>query len=357
MVKAGAHLSPENDTRSRRSPPLPGKGREGSIRGSRPADTGRSAPATYTRTRAPPPHVAPRWRRPAHRGPRPPRPGPAGRVRGLRGLGPRGGRGQAHVLRALRAAAPRPGVRGHRGQQRTPDPRLQGHGPGVAGVRRDHAGLPERASGDRPRAVLHHGLEQLGQRATDLPAHRRRVDRPRPQREPDQHRRAGHDGHRAPTRERRARHPRAQPGVVDQRHGSGHGPAGAPPRHLPRAARPRGASPVARRVLLRLDEREHPLRRARPAGDPTPGPGTARARLGGGQRGRRAGDHRRQPRPRGGAGRAGRDRRRRSAHPPVRRGRPEGLRVRVRLPGSPRRHDRRPQRPRGPRRDGPAAGP
>ena len=36
---------------------------------------------------------------------------------------------------------------------------------------------------------------------------------------------------------------------------------------------------------------------------------------------------------------------------------PQGLRVRVRLPRPPRRHDRRAQRPRGARRDGPPAGP
>ena len=37
--------------------------------------------------------------------------------------------------------------------------------------------------------------------------------------------------------------------------------------------------------------------------------------------------------------------------------RPEGLRLRVRLPRPPRRHDQRSERPRGARRDGPRAGP
>ena len=40
------------------------------------------------------------------------------------------------LLRPLRAPAPRPGVGGHRGQQRPADPGLQGHGPGLAGLRR-----------------------------------------------------------------------------------------------------------------------------------------------------------------------------------------------------------------------------
>ena len=43
--------------------------------------------------------------------------------------------------------------------------------------------------------------------------------------------------------------------------------------------------------------------------------------------------------------------------PPVRRAGAQGLRVRVRLPRPPRRHDRRPQRAQRPGRDGPAAGP
>ena len=60
--------------------------------------------------------------------------------------------------------------------------------------------------------------------------------------------------------------------------------------------------------------------------------------------------------PRGRAGRAHRDRRRRPAHPAVRRGRPQGLRLRVRLPGPPGHHDQRPRRARGPGRDGPPAG-
>ena len=61
--------------------------------------------------------------------------------------------------------------------------------------------------------------------------------------------------------------------------------------------------------------------------------------------------------PRGRARRADRDRRGRPAHAAVRRGRAQGLRLRVRLPGPPRHHDQRPRRARGPGRDGPHAGP
>ena len=109
------------------------------------------------------------------------------------------------------------------------------------------------------------------------------------------------------------------------------------------------------RLLVRLDERGHRVRRPRPAGHPPAGPGPALARLGRRQRGRRPGHRRRQRRPRGRARRADRHRRERPALPQVRRAGPQGLRVRVRLPRPPRRHHRRPQRPRGPGRDGPAA--
>jgi hypothetical protein len=66
----------------------------------------------------------------------PPREGSAGRLRRVRGVGPRRGGRQAHLLRPLRPAAPRPGVGRHRGQRRPPDPGLQGHGPGLPGLRR-----------------------------------------------------------------------------------------------------------------------------------------------------------------------------------------------------------------------------
>ena len=92
-----------------------------------------------------------RWRRSAQRRPRPPGPGPPGRLRRLRRLGARRGRRQADLLRPLRAPAPRPGVGRDRGEQRSPDPGLQGHGPGLAGLRRDHPRLAQGPPRDRAR--------------------------------------------------------------------------------------------------------------------------------------------------------------------------------------------------------------
>ena len=65
---------------------------------------------------------------------------------------------------------------------------------------------------------------------------------------------------------------------------------------------------------------------------------------------------RRLGRPRGRARRADRHRRERPAQPALRGRRAQGLRLRVRLPGPPRHHDRRPRRARRPRRDRPPAG-
>ena len=307
--------------------------------------------------RAPPGEQADGRRWPPHHGDRPPRPGPAGRLRRLRRLGPRRGRRQADLLRPLRPAAPRTGVRGHRGQQRAPDPGLQGHGAGLAGLRRVHAGVAEGTPRDRPLALLHDRRQHVAERPADLPAHRRRLHRARPQRQPDQHPRARPDGHRPPRPRRRAAaaHPRHRD--LDQRHRARHRAARAPPRHVAGAARAGGPPAAARRLLLRLDERGHALRRARPAGHPPAGARPPRPRLGGRQRGRRPRDDRRQRGPRGRARRDDRHRRERPALPHVRRARPQGLRVRVRLPRPPRRHHQRPQRPRGPGRDGPPARP
>ena len=67
------------------------------------------------------------------------------------------------------------------------------------------------------------------------------------------------------------------------------------------------------RLLLRLDERGHALRRPRPAGHPPAGARSPRPRLGRRQRGRRARHHRRQRGPRGRARRDDRHRRGRPA--------------------------------------------
>ena len=59
---------------------------------------------------------------------------------------------------------------GHRGQQRPADPGLQGHGPGLAGLRRVDAGVAQGPPRDRPRALLHDRREHLAERPADLPA-------------------------------------------------------------------------------------------------------------------------------------------------------------------------------------------
>ena len=86
----------------------------------------------------------------------PRREGPAGRLRRLRRLGPRRGGRQAHLLRPLRAAAPRAGVGRHRHQRRRAPPGLQGHGPGLPGLRRARAQLAQGPPRGRPLPLLHH---------------------------------------------------------------------------------------------------------------------------------------------------------------------------------------------------------
>ena len=107
--------------------------------------------------------------------------------------------------------------------------------------------------------------------------------------------------------------------------------------------------------LVFMDE-DDAVRRARPAGHPAAGAGPAGARLGGRQRDRRAGHRRRRLGPRDRARRADRDRRARPALAAVRRGRAQGLPVRVRLP-RPARTPRSPAaRARDPGRGRPPAG-
>src|SRR5690625_1478837 len=121
-----------------------------------------------------------------------PRPAPRGeatpgRVRSVRCLGTgRGGRA-AHLLRHLRPAAPRPGVRRHRGQQRPPDPRLQGHGAGLPGLRRPHTVGPARAHRGRQRALRDHRGQLLGERAAHAGTGRCRHHGPGAHGQPHQH--------------------------------------------------------------------------------------------------------------------------------------------------------------------------
>ena len=96
------------------------------------------------------------------------------------GRRPRPRRRTAHLLRPLRAAAPRPGERGHRRLRRQPGDGDEGHGPRQPGVRRAEAVGAARPDGDRPRALLDHRLDRVAQRPADRAARRRPDDRARP---------------------------------------------------------------------------------------------------------------------------------------------------------------------------------
>ena len=158
------------------------------------------------------------------------------------------------------------------------------------------------------------GALDLGERPADAPRDPTgrtagTTHRARPQRQPGQHRRAGHAG-------------RPSSGVADERHlrhRPGDRAARRPARPVGRGGRAGGAADAARRVQLRLHGRGHALRRPRRPGRAPAGARPAGARLGGRQRDRRAGHRRRERRPRGRARRADRDRRGRPALDPVRR--------------------------------------
>ena len=76
-------------------------------------------------------------------------------------------------------------------QRRRAHHRRQGHGPGVQRLRRPHAGPAHRPPRHRPHPLLDHRLEHLAQRPAGVPQRRRPPVRPRPQRQPRQHRAAG----------------------------------------------------------------------------------------------------------------------------------------------------------------------
>ena len=102
--------------------------------------------------------------------------------------GPR--RRAAHVLRPLRAAAPRPGVgrdRGLRGRaaDRAARPRAR-----AAGLRRAEPLRPARRARDRAHALLDDRRQRLGERAAAAPPRPRAHGRARPQRQPRQRRRS-----------------------------------------------------------------------------------------------------------------------------------------------------------------------
>ena len=120
--------------------------------------------------------------------PRRPRRHAEGGVRRDRHLDPaRRGRRPAHVLRAVRAAAPRPGGRRHRRQRRPAGPGPQAARARVARLHERHAQAAHRLPLDRPHPVLDDRVVERAQH----PAVPRRDDarpaRPRPQRQHRQH--------------------------------------------------------------------------------------------------------------------------------------------------------------------------
>ena len=213
-------------------------------------------------------------------------------MRGVRHLRPRDGRRPPHLLRPLRAAAPGAGIGRHSGHRRRAADRPQGHGPGLAGVRRGDPAVAPRQAGHRPRALLHHRVERDAQRPALRPHPRRFVHRPGSQRQSGQHRRpAGqsaaerprlrehlrHRGHRRPAgRAPFARHPR--------------GPAGRDP-------------PAAGGLQRRAADQGRGHRLPRSVRRPPLGAGPARGPLLPGQRVLGPGHHRRPGHPRDRAGR------------------------------------------------------
>ena len=134
-----------------------------------------------------------------------------GGLRRLRRVRPRPTRRPPHLPGALRTPAPRAGVGGDRGGGRPVDHRRQGHGSRPQRLQRADA---RRAAGTlrhRPHPLLDDRRQHLAQRPARVPRGRRRPLRPRPQRQPDQHRDAGRRGGHAAgdDRERQRPHRRA----------------------------------------------------------------------------------------------------------------------------------------------------
>jgi hypothetical protein len=216
-------------------------------------------------------------------------------------------------------------------------PGLQGHGPGLAGLRR---ALPE------PRCVGHLAIGHARYSTTGAPRgrtpSRRSADTtaarsPSPQRQPDELRRVARLARGA----HRAAAPTAGRGLARGATSDtaiGHGAAGRPSgaAALEEAAPPMSCPRLRGRLLLRVHGRARPCtpratRRASARSCSAPRP-----RLGGGLRDGRARHRGRELRPRGRAGRVGRidaDGLRSSGS---RAEGSQGLRVRVRLPGPPR---------------------
>ena len=195
---------------------------------------------------------------------------PARRVRRLRHLRARARCRAARVLRALRAPAPRPGVGGHRHRPARPHHGDARPGARQPGVRRAEAARAAGRHGARPRPLLDHRRQLVGELAARL-ARRQARGRAGPQRQPDQRRRAARRAARAAAsrsarrrtrrssprccrRTRRRRSRTRWPTSMQRRRGrllDGRDDQG-PRRRVPRSGRPAAAvARHARRPLLR----------------------------------------------------------------------------------------------------------
>ena len=165
----------------------------------------------------------------------------------------------AVLLRAVRAAAPRTGVGGHRrGRPRRAHhhaPRARPRQPGVHRERPAHA---RRRARDRARALLDHRLQRLGELAAGaaLGGHQRLAPggRARAQRQPDQRAGAARGAARA------RRHVQFDVGLGDHRRDDRHAPGRAR-----RGRDRRCAAAPARRLLDRGDDQGSRGRLPRPA--------------------------------------------------------------------------------------------
>ena len=97
-------------------------------------------------------------------------------------------RRRTDLLRTLRAAASRPGKRGHRHLPRGEILQAPRHGAGAADFQRRNSARPCRQHGHRPHALFHHRLVAIAQRPAAHRGLRARPDRHRAQRQSDQRR-------------------------------------------------------------------------------------------------------------------------------------------------------------------------
>ena len=182
-----------------------------------------------------------------------------GRMRRVRHLRSSRSR-QPDLPRPLRAAASRPGERGHRRIGRRAGAHLEVDGARRRRVLREDARKTARQHRHRPRALLDRRRQQRRQRAADSDRVRARADRDRAQRQSRQRQRA----------QRRARPARGD-FSDEHRHRSDSAPVRAVARRVDRRGDRRGDFARAGRVFAGADDEGSADRRARSARLPSAG--------------------------------------------------------------------------------------